>query len=119
MSLAFFMQYKSYMLNSLISSGHLFFFFFQAEDGIRDKLVTGVQTCALPICSVCALHQEVCMRRIFAELTLAVLTVACSEQATAPAKKMSAVARDFTNSSDRSEERRVGKECRSRWSPYH
>src|SRR5205823_9994863 len=29
-----------------------FFFFFQAEDGIRDKLVTGVQTCALPICRV-------------------------------------------------------------------
>src|ERR671923_801456 len=28
-----------------------FFFFFQAEDGIRDDLVTGVQTCALPICS--------------------------------------------------------------------
>src|SRR6478609_10304962 len=27
-----------------------FSFFFQAEDGIRDKLVTGVQTCALPIC---------------------------------------------------------------------
>src|SRR2546425_10839593 len=26
------------------------YFFFQAEDGIRDKLVTGVQTCALPIC---------------------------------------------------------------------
>src|SRR5687767_14817063 len=30
---------------------HLFLFFFQAEDGIRDKLVTGVQTCALPICT--------------------------------------------------------------------
>src|SRR6266545_6850896 len=29
----------------------VFFFFFQAEDGIRDKLVTGVQTCALPISS--------------------------------------------------------------------
>src|SRR2546425_8566014 len=29
----------------------MFFFFFQAEDGIRDKLVTGVQTCALPIYS--------------------------------------------------------------------
>src|SRR5229473_4091183 len=29
-----------------------FFFFFQAEDGIRDKLVTGVQTCALPISGV-------------------------------------------------------------------
>ena len=28
-----------------------FFFFFQAEDGIRDDLVTGVQTCALPIYS--------------------------------------------------------------------
>src|SRR5436190_18258174 len=30
-----------------VSSG---FFFFQAEDGIRDHCVTGVQTCALPIC---------------------------------------------------------------------
>src|SRR2546425_218223 len=30
------------------------FFFFQAEDGIRDKLVTGVQTCALPIWAVVA-----------------------------------------------------------------
>src|SRR5256885_8819716 len=29
-----------------------FFFFFQAEDGIRDYKVTGVQTCALPICHV-------------------------------------------------------------------
>src|SRR6185312_10139907 len=27
-----------------------YFFFFQAEDGIRDLIVTGVQTCALPIC---------------------------------------------------------------------
>src|SRR6267154_3248821 len=31
--------------------GYVFFFFFQAEDGIRDGRVTGVQTCALPICS--------------------------------------------------------------------
>ena len=29
----------------------MFIFFFQAEDGIRDDLVTGVQTCALPICN--------------------------------------------------------------------
>src|SRR5256885_15936388 len=29
----------------------MFVFFFQAEDGIRDYKVTGVQTCALPICS--------------------------------------------------------------------
>src|SRR3989454_4867802 len=32
-----------------------FFFFFQAEDGIRDYKVTGVQTCALPISSVSAI----------------------------------------------------------------
>src|SRR5437762_13177284 len=30
---------------------YTFFFFFQAEDGIRDTSVTGVQTCALPICA--------------------------------------------------------------------
>src|SRR5499433_2640163 len=30
----------------------IFFFFFQAEDGIRDWSVTGVQTCALPICEM-------------------------------------------------------------------
>src|SRR3989441_5880322 len=34
------------------------FFFFQAEDGIRDKLVTGVQTCALPICLPAALRSQ-------------------------------------------------------------
>src|SRR6266853_3051550 len=34
----------------------LFFFFFQAEDGIRDLTVTGVQTCALPISNVQALR---------------------------------------------------------------
>src|SRR5436190_8004908 len=32
-----------------LSSHLLYFFFFQAEDGIRDHCVTGVQTCALPI----------------------------------------------------------------------
>src|SRR5437867_7236438 len=31
---------------------YFFFFFFQAEDGIRDRTVTGVQTCALPISRV-------------------------------------------------------------------
>src|SRR5690606_39629654 len=34
------------------------FFFFQAEDGIRDFHVTGVQTCALPICGVRALPEN-------------------------------------------------------------
>src|SRR5438552_13918460 len=33
-----------------------FFFFFQAEDGIRDDLVTGVQTCALPILKLMTVH---------------------------------------------------------------
>src|SRR5207248_8726022 len=32
----------------------LYFFFFQAEDGIRDRTVTGVQTCALPISGKCS-----------------------------------------------------------------
>ena len=40
------------MDNCVFSSGRRHtFFFFQAEDGIRDHCVTGVQTCALPICS--------------------------------------------------------------------
>src|SRR3989441_5439828 len=39
----------------------VFYFFFQAEDGIRDKLVTGVQTCALPIS--CPLYDPI-FRRI-------------------------------------------------------
>src|SRR2546430_5575610 len=37
-------------LNSVVLQFYVFFFFFQAEDGIRDLTVTGVQTCALPIC---------------------------------------------------------------------
>src|SRR5258708_23700100 len=40
-------MYPTDLLLLLIS---IIFFFFQAEDGIRDDLVTGVQTCALPIC---------------------------------------------------------------------
>src|SRR5690349_22530331 len=34
------------------------FFFFQAEDGIRDLYVTGVQTCALPICDMFSLDRS-------------------------------------------------------------
>src|SRR5574340_1656973 len=43
---------------SLVGLLPCLFFFFQAEDGIRDLLVTGVQTCALPICSGCELVVE-------------------------------------------------------------
>src|SRR5256885_14278903 len=37
----------------MVALANISFFFFQAEDGIRDYKVTGVQTCALPISSVC------------------------------------------------------------------
>src|SRR5699024_11296999 len=38
----------------------LLYFFIQAEDGIRDRNVTGVQTCALPILTYCANHGGIC-----------------------------------------------------------
>ena len=37
------------VVSDVMSVCVFFFFFFQAEDGIRDLIVTGVQTCALPI----------------------------------------------------------------------
>src|SRR3990170_3920699 len=69
--------------------------FCQAEDVIRDDLVTGVQTCALPISPLPRLVPT---------------TPGCRQLAVTPVPS-SLLAR--------SEERRVGKECRSRWSPYH
>src|SRR5258708_32060363 len=44
-------NWKRFRVGTVVWSG---FFFFQAEDGIRDDLVTGVQTCALPISAVFA-----------------------------------------------------------------
>src|SRR2546427_1071939 len=41
---------SAFPLYGVVSYVDVFFFFFQAEDGIRDLTVTGVQTCALPIC---------------------------------------------------------------------
>src|SRR2546421_1765126 len=46
-SLSFFFCHSTFVFHSLYL--FFFFFFFQAEDGIRDLIVTGVQTCALPI----------------------------------------------------------------------
>src|SRR5438132_2885942 len=43
-------MFKLCLLILYLRFGFFFFFFFQAEDGIRDHCVTGVQTCALPIC---------------------------------------------------------------------
>src|SRR5439155_13406300 len=76
-----------------------FFFFFQAEDGIRDGHVTGVQTCALPISPRSALGSRA--------------------GAPPPRGIRRARRRAVKDKDNRSEERRVGKECRSRWSRYH
>src|SRR5260363_114827 len=77
-------------------SFNCFLFCFQADDGIRDDRVTGVQTCALPILSIIGgLVVKLGSRMIDSSL------------------------RTKLNSIKRSEERRVGKECRSRWSRYH
>src|SRR2546426_896911 len=95
------------------------FFFFQAEDGIRDYKVTGVQTCALPISPAggpppggrCARDDEGMIRP-------AAKTIAQD----APRKKRGFMTHPNGRREPglrRSEERRVGKECRSRWSPYH
>src|SRR5207245_4933445 len=41
---------RIYIASATRADERVFHFFFQAEDGIRDATVTGVQTCALPIC---------------------------------------------------------------------
>src|SRR2546430_6727200 len=97
----------------------VFVFFFQAEDGIRDLTVTGVQTCALPISGKASrLRNKLPGQRkptadSVRESGERFQPPACSRHATlhhAPGAR---------ENPPRSEERRVGKECRSRWSPYH
>src|SRR5256885_2807114 len=98
------------------SSMSFFFFFFQAEDGIRDYKVTGVQTCALPI----FLHPERRDRHAVRDE---------GGREGRPREVRLPRPQDAHRDPDgreagqpapaRSEERRVGKECRSRWSPYH
>src|SRR3712207_8869124 len=96
--------------------------FFQAEDGIRDIGVTGVQTCALPIYAVAV----VVVLELRSPGDLASRLVEGNEAAVelpgedlAFAGGYAAVIPAATDQVVRSEERRVGKECRSRWSPYH
>src|SRR5205823_9897435 len=98
-------------------------FFFQAEDGIRDKLVTGVQTCALPI------YPSWPAFRInswnfwgvvrfdsmpFGLVSFKELTVDSSIQVGVRGPSVW-VKVEGKGSFLRSEERRVGKECRYRW----
>src|SRR5207245_3500569 len=85
------------------------FFFFQAEDGIRDATVTGVQTCALPICRdrqrfgrFQSLDDGAEINRLWMESF-----VFCD---------LGAIQHFKSVALERSEERRVGKECGSRWS---
>src|SRR3712207_7015350 len=91
-----------------------YIFFFQAEDGIRDIGVTGVQTCALPIFQILddlhlILRDQVLRRELVLDID--------PELALRQVAHMAHRGRDAITG--RSEERRVGKECRSRWSPYH
>src|SRR5699024_11405140 len=83
----------------------LFFFFFQAEDGIRDRNVTGVQTCALPICGEHHLFVHVLSERYLHFLPELFLKLAgrYKEQLCQSLRSQGLMGR--------SEERRVGKEC--------
>src|SRR5256885_11809924 len=95
------------------------FFFFQAEDGIRDYKVTGVQTCALPI-YINGIERKLPLYEPPIDPGLLVAAAAAG-------LSLSSVLNDLNSPLPnmrfkhllRSEERRVGKECRSRWSPYH
>src|SRR5256885_3972228 len=102
----------------LLTCWTLFFFFFQAEDGIRDYRVTGVQTCALPILpiwDVAAAVKELERAQDQLGLTGIVITDFTEPWGLPPLSHP-----QWDPLWDcRSEERRVGKECRSRWSPYH
>src|SRR5256885_3733879 len=108
---------------SAFNSGNvsLDFFFFQAEDGIRDYKVTEVQTCALPI---------------WCRWPIPSRAPPCRAGPSEPQHSLGVLVEDFLHDvgrqaelvplaqqpsvrKARSEERRVGKECRSRWSPYH
>src|SRR5205085_9490139 len=86
-----------------------FFFFFQAEDGIRDLTVTGVQTCALPISrrAVAAVISRAAARPSSPVHALAQPLLTTIARATPPERDRC--------SRERSEERRVGKECRAGW----
>src|SRR3546814_10211752 len=90
-----------------------FFFFSSRRRHTRCALVTGVQTCALPIC-------HVVRAKLVEQLEGAVLPVVAEPHRTLDG---GATSSGSAVGSGRSEERRVGKECvstcRSRWSPYH
>src|SRR5262249_57225238 len=102
---------------------------FQAEDGIRDWSVTGVQTCALPISRFAIFHYEArydgVKRTLSGRVNVRVVWIH-GEKLTAILKHESKTGHHNTAAhsaiialNQRSEERRVGKECRSGWELYH
>src|SRR3989441_9781342 len=105
---------------AVITAESTLFFFFQAEDGIRDKLVTGVQTCALPI-SGGGSADRAKRRRSGGRADGRSVKSHVTSRPPDPPSSSPPLLREVSigDSAVRSEERRVGKECRSRWSPYH
>src|SRR5690606_41128085 len=88
------------------------YFFFQAEDGIRDFHVTGVQTCALPIS-----RSMGCPRARGKGQPRNSPRAAHSFSFSASGTEALAGLDEGSGTRARSEERRVGKECRCRWAP--
>src|SRR5436189_1005543 len=107
-----------------------FLFFFQAEDGIRDTSVTGVQTCALPIFGsldgvtespespLHRLSKSLIVGDGRLQLRVPVDQPFAAEDQTI-AEHLEKGVPHGAGAHLRSEERRVGKEGRSRWSPVH
>src|SRR2546429_3800169 len=87
-------------------------FFFQAEDGIRD--LTGLEFRRVLFRSVWGLTGA--QRNLFGRGRLVFRREFTPETGLGPLFNSTSCAECHE---DRSEERRVGKECRSRWSPYH
>src|SRR3546814_2300209 len=108
----------------------LFFFFSSRRRHTRCALVTGVQTCALPICGITQVRFAASLSRwsvpgpfrSFCPSSIADTSIVLKELFLLETKinRMASLLEEVI---ERSEERRVGKECvstgRSRWSPYH
>src|SRR5690606_39479483 len=101
--------------------------FFQAEDGIRDFHVTGVQTCALPICWIAFAHKAYNeqQRHLDFALLLGYLSTQISGsgylyalQGEVLSENLAQHDKAIESYEARSEERRVGKECRARRTAY-
>src|SRR5947207_5225367 len=95
-----------------------FFFFFQAEDGIRDHCVTGVQTCALPIFARSISFSSPAGGEFFVEGPKVFETAAAAGEENEIERAIGICFGELVEQF-RSEERRVGKECRFRWGPDH